>query len=72
MIDHQILKKDTWIYVYIMIVGHRLHNVYIKKFMWNKFKNVTTFGRKNVSKSAPLYRHWGSVQAVRLIGGVEV
>jgi len=26
---------------------------------------------KNV-KSAPLYRHWGSVQAVRPIGGVEV
>jgi len=23
-------------------------------------------------KSAPLYRHWGSVQAVRPIGGVEV
>ena len=25
-----------------------------------------------VSYSAPLYRHWGSVQAVRPIGGVEV
>jgi len=26
----------------------------------------------NCIKSAPLYRHWGSVQAVRPIGGVEV
>jgi len=25
-----------------------------------------------VRQSAPLYRHWGSVQAVQLIAGVEI
>jgi len=28
--------------------------------------------KKGKGKVAPLYRHWGSVQAVRPIGGVEI
>ena len=37
--------------------------------------NITIFLKKKLKGkmySAPLYRHWGSVQAVRPIGGVEV
>jgi hypothetical protein len=33
---------------------------------------VWSLGYCKKGKSAPLYRHWGSVQAVRPIGGVEV
>ena len=32
--------------------------------------NTDRYSKKK--QSAPLYRHWGSVQAVRPIGGVEV
>ena len=33
---------------------------------------ATLYTDKQVRESTPLYRQWGSVQAVRLIGGVEV
>jgi hypothetical protein len=36
------------------------------------FCNDFNSGKIEIRKSAPLYRHWGSVQSVRPIGGVEV
>jgi len=35
-------------------------------------KWVKPIGKKKKGKVHPLYGHWGSVQAVRPIGGVEV
>jgi len=35
-------------------------------------EQISFYVSKSKRQSAPLYRHWGSVQAVRPIGGVEV
>jgi hypothetical protein len=39
---------------------------------WTRNKEVGCLKVLKKVKSSPLYRHWGSVQAVRPIGGVEV
>jgi len=62
--------RSLWKFFNKCITKHPTHEapspsaLYEREFCW---RNSDRQG-----KSAPLYRHWGSVQVVRPIGGVEV
>jgi hypothetical protein len=68
-------------YFYLIDIGHCGHHKanIVKKFKKGRLYIVRKMLRcmgshlqKSFFLSAPLYRHWGSVQAVRPIGGVKV